>query len=81
MNYPIWIGATNTGTPLIGAREVDSLAVVVDQIYGSQMKHRCTARTAKGAVVICTPTEAKARGYHILARFPQANGSFSKRNF
>jgi hypothetical protein len=75
--YRIWIGADSKGRPLIGAPQLAS-AVVTEQIWPSQMVHRCTIRTG-GKIQIVTPTEAARLGCEILAEFPRADGRFSRR--
>jgi CTP-dependent riboflavin kinase len=80
MPYPIWISTDSHGTPRIGADLILADDTCdAERIYSSQMANRCTARTAEGRVVICTPTEAQERGLEIIARFPRADGSLKRR--
>ena len=73
-NYKIWIGADTLGNPLIGAKACEH-AVVTEHIYPSQMRHRCIVHDSNGRPMIVTPTEAKAQGRSIVARFPKADGA------
>jgi hypothetical protein len=77
MSYQIWIGADSRGRPLIGAHRLGG-AVATEQIWPSQMVHRCTIREG-GEIKIVTPTEADRRGCAVIAEFPRADGSFSRR--
>jgi hypothetical protein len=78
--YPIWIGASPSGLALVGAAACDDWgAVVTEQIYPSQLRHRVVARNETGALEIVTPTDARARGLEITDRFPAADGSVSAR--
>jgi len=49
-----------------------------EQVYPSQMQHRCVALDGNEKVIV-TPTEAQKNGYRILAYFPKADGSLSRR--
>ncbi|NIO76828.1 MAG: hypothetical protein GTN69_13350 [Armatimonadetes bacterium] len=77
-NYPIWISTDKAGTPMVGAHMMDDSTVSSEQIFPSQMAHRCTARTKTGRVTICTPTNAGVMGWEILAYFPRADGSLGR---
>ena len=78
--YKIWIACTEDGFPIVGAACIgDHEAMAAEeQIYPSQMRHRCTAKTADGKVVICTPTTARTAGWDILWTFPTADRSMSR---
>ena len=80
-NYKIWIGADEKdGCPPIGARACrDYNSWITEQIWPSQLAHRCTGRGADGRIAIMTPTDAEAGGFEIIARFPRADGSLSAR--
>lgn len=68
-NYRIRIGAGANGEPIIGARACESRgAVDTECVYGIQIGYRCTAMTPAGPRV-CTPTEARTKGWQILHRF------------
>ena len=79
--YRIWIGATHSGIPVVGAHmgagSSDHCACS-EKIYPSQMQHRCVA-IEDDEYTILTPTEAERRGLEIVAYFPRADGSLSSR--
>lgn len=75
MGYRIWIGCTSDGAPLVGAREGANTAAANEQVWPSQMAHRCTAMRPGVGAIVCTPTEAKREGWRIIAMFPRADGS------
>jgi len=79
-NYQMMIGADGNGATLIGARACrEHDAVVRDYVYPSQLRHRVTARTVDGCIVIVTPTCARNLDLDVIARFPRADGSLSAR--
>ena len=72
MSYPIWIGATQSGAPVVGTENGahnPDVCVVSVRVYGSQIPHRCTVRTESGDIDITTPTEARKEGLEIIAVF------------
>jgi len=85
MNFRIWIKTDKHGTPGVGADSItDDEVVCAEKIFPSQMAHRVTAamndRHGDGTrqIVICTPTEARANGWQIIAHYPRANGAFKR---
>jgi len=77
-NYQIWIGASPSGLPLIGAVEGANNADVREQVYPSQMRHRCVAMDGDKMVIV-TQTEAREGNMEVLSHFPIADGSMSSR--
>ena len=66
--YRIWIGATEDGTPIIGAKSCDERGKRLVQVWPSQIPHRCTVQR-NGEIEVITPTEAKREGLEIIAYF------------
>lgn len=60
MNFPVWIGVNENGTPIIGAKAMKGQAIVQrEQVYGSQIPHRCVWRSG-GEWWLGTPSEMRA---------------------
>ena len=73
MPYPITIGITVDGSPIVGARECRKhSARETERVYGSQLPHRCVARDEDGVPHLTTPTEARNAGWTIIHRTPYA---------
>ena len=80
MSYKIWIACDGDGVPGVGAKiknqwESDGVLADAEQVYGSQIKYRCTFRDNYGTHSIMTPTRAWAEqeaGHgKFVAYFPQ----------
>lgn len=69
MTYPVWIGITDGGRPVIGVANGVNECTIVEQVYGSQIPHRVVARDACGDWHLCTPTDAHVAGWEIVRRF------------
>ena len=68
MAYKIWLVVYKNGAMRIGVRALgrnwqnDQDIADVDYVFGTQIGHRCSAKTP-GGWKIMTPTEAKKKGY------------------
>jgi hypothetical protein len=81
MNYPIWIGIDKRDhSPLVGAAACDAHGEKCEQVYPSQLRHRCVAydRTID-AHIVCTPTYARTWGLRIVECFQAADHAYARR--
>lgn len=72
MTYRIWIWIDKSGAPHTGAgsRGWERNAIDREQVYGSQLNHRCVAKDKNRRLTIVTPTDAKYYGYKIVYKRP-----------
>ena len=65
MSYKIWISCDKNGVSGVGAKiknqwKAEGVLADAEQVYGSQIKYRCTFRRSNGTMAIMTPTAAWA---------------------